>query len=120
MAKLDALKVNSAPAAFAELAAKHNALVGLVANIKGAGGIDFHIPDLKPGEGAPVLSVPRKLPGTLPKLDYSGKIIVMLNPTAAAAATTGGGAGGGLTYTLQVCIGGVTKNIDFYIARGPY
>jgi len=101
MAKLDSLKVGSVPAAFADLAWKHNALVTLIASMRGSKGIDIEFPDPSPPKK---LSVPRT-PGSLPKRDYNGKIIISANPTVIA----------GLGGSANQASGPSTGNVPFEI-----
>ena len=89
MANLNHLKIGASPAAFAPFAAKHNALVDLIASLEGSLGLDVQIasspPPLKVGSKG---GVPNG--GNWPK----GKIKLSFNPTAVAGGV-GGGAGGG-------------------------
>lgn len=85
-ANLSHLKVDKMPAAFAELASKHNALVALIESIEAATGIDIKIVATPPK----MLSVPGT-PGLVSK-QSQGRIRIGLR---SAWPTYGGGAGGG-------------------------
>lgn len=78
---LEALKISNAPAAFAEFAAKHNALVELIGLMRGVGGINVH--------------------------STRGGLVLSGNPTGMSGAgqslgvTSGGGGGGNVGNTTQ-------------------
>lgn len=109
MANLGGLKIASAPAAFAEIARKHNELVELIENIEGSLGIDIQITHSPAPKRKTELGKPKEKP--------RGKIKVSINPTGAA------GLGGGsslLSYTFTACVSGSPMSFDIPITRGPY
>lgn len=89
MAALDSLIISETPRAFASHAAKHNALVDLIASMVGANGVKVTI-----GEGRILIEMNKDTFGKLVQSSYS-------------------------TYTFTACVSGAPKTFVIPIVSGP-
>lgn len=96
MPDLSHLKVGQVPAAFAELAAKHNALVQLIASMEAATGLDIKIVSAPPKR----LAVPTT-PGSQSKIPQ-GRIRIGLKPLSGVGGAGPGGGGAGTTQAVSI------------------
>lgn len=119
MANLNHLKVENAPAAFAEFAAKHNELVSLIESLEAATGIDIKIIH-SPMKKLSVNGTPTKK--TFPK----GKIRIGLSAMAAASqvavsttGTPGGGGGSGNVGGTTQAVGSTGLLLDVLQPTSP-
>lgn len=85
MSKLESLKITEAPAAFASFAAKHNALVDIIAAIEGANGIKVTV-----SEKNARIEFDRTAALTVASLTTTGAVTVGTTLSVTGAATVGG------------------------------
>jgi len=83
---MDALKITQCPSALAEFARKHNKLVGLIANLRGTGGIKVVASERNVVVDGSAIS---GTGGTSTQaVGGDGKLVSVVQPAGAAAATT--------------------------------